>query len=80
MTTTTAPDNSLSLDRILRLRAEGFAHVRHHNAMILSLATAIETLDAALMSATERNVDELQSLVSAAGKLAALIDGSAGEI
>ena len=70
-------DNGFSLESILRLRAEAFAHVRHHNAMILSLATAIETLDAALMSATERNVDEMQSLVSAAGMLSTLLDGSA---
>ena len=65
--------NHLSLESILRLRAEAFAHVRHHNAMILSLATGIETLDAALMSSTERNVDEMQSLVSAAGRLASLL-------
>ena len=65
--------NGFSLASIVRLRAEAFAHVRHHNAMILSLATGIETLDAALMSSTERNVDELQSLVSAAGRLAALL-------
>ena len=45
--------------------------------MILGIATGIEALDTALMSSTERNVDEMQSLVSAAGKLAALIAGSA---
>lgn len=71
--TTPTLNNSFSLEAAIRLRAEGFAHVRHHNAMVLTIAAAIETLDAALMSASERNVDEMQSLVTAAGRLASLL-------
>lgn len=74
--TTPTLNNSFSLEAVTRLRAEAFAYVRHHNAMVLTIATAIETLDSALMTSTERNVDEMQSLISAAGRLASLIDGS----
>ena len=69
--------NALSLESILRIRGESFAAVRHHNAMVLTLATAIEQLDAALLWATERNIDEQQHLVDAARRLAGLLDGSA---
>lgn len=57
-------NNSFSLEAVTRLRAEGFAHVGHHNAMVLSLATGIEALDAALrLTIAERSVDESQALV-----------------
>ena len=70
--------NTLSLESIVRIRAESFAAVRHHNAMVLSITTALEQLDAALLSATERNIDEHQHLVDAAARLATLLaDGSA---
>ena len=66
-------NNGLNLAKIIELRSEGFAHVRHHNAMILSIATAIEQLDVGLLAAQQRNLDEWQSLVSAAGKLAEML-------
>ena len=66
--------NGFSLESTVRLRAEGFAHVRHHNAMVLSIATAIEQLDAALLSAAERNIDEQAALVTAARRLSTLLN------
>lgn len=68
---------NLEFGSITRLRAEAFAAVRHHTAMILSLTSAIEALDAAMLLATDRNVDELQSLVTATCRLAGLLGGSA---
>lgn len=76
-TTSQSASHSLDLGSITRLRAEAFATVRHNTAMILSLTSAIEALDAAMLVATERNVDELQSLVTATCRLAELLDGSA---
>ena len=44
--TTPTLNNSFSLEAVTRLRAEAFAYVRHHNAMVLTIATAIETASA----------------------------------
>ncbi len=79
MTTATATNNGggFNLAKIIELRSEAFAHVRHHNAMILSIATGIEQLDAGLLAASQRNLDEWQSLVTATANLAALL-GSGG--
>ena len=68
------PDNSLSLTAILNIRAEAFAHVRHHSAMVLSITNGIEQLDAARFANCERSVDEMQALVTAARRLAALLE------
>ena len=70
-------DNGFSLDAISKLKGEAHATIRHHAGQIVSLSAAIGDVDAALVASSERNLDEWQSLVSAAGKLAALIDGSA---
>ena len=68
--------NTLSLESIVRLRAEAFAHIRHHTAMILSIATGIESLDTALQqSIAERSIDESQSLVTTSCRLASLLNG-----
>lgn len=76
-----AQSTGFSLESTVRLRAEAFAHVRHHNSMILNIATGIEQLDAALMSATERSIDDQQQLINAARRLVSLLaDGSAVQV
>ncbi len=68
--------NGLSLESTVRLRAEAFAHVRHHIVMVLSIAAGIESLDTARQQfIAERSVDEQQALVSAARQLLTLVDG-----
>ena len=69
--------NHLSLESISRLRSEAHATIRHHAAEIISLSSAIGDIDAALVASNERNLDEWQSLVSAARRLSSLVDGSA---
>ena len=69
--------NHLSLESISRLRPEAHATIRHHAAEIISLSSAIGDIDAALVASNERNLDEWQSLVSAARRLSSLVDGSA---
>ena len=76
--TTTAPDNSLSLDRISRLRSEAHATIRHRAAEVISISAALEAPD----HATQRSVatglaDDRQALISAARRLSSLLDGSA---
>jgi hypothetical protein len=80
MTAATATDNGggLHLAKIIELRSEAFAHVRHHSAMIQTIATGIEQLDAGLLAASERNLDEWQSLVTATAKLAAILGSEGG--
>ncbi len=68
--------NGFSLESTVQLRAEAFAHIRHHNAMVLNIATGIESLDTAIQqSIAERSIDESQALVDAARRLAALLKG-----
>lgn len=67
-----------SLDAISKLRAEAHAAIRHHAAEIVSISSAVADVDACLrLTIAERSIDEAASLVATAGKLAALIDGSA---
>ena len=70
--------NGFSLESTVRIRAEAFAHIRHHAAEIVSLSSAISDVDAALMlSIAERSVDESQHLVDAARRLSTSLEGSA---
>ncbi len=74
-------DSTLSLTRILGIRAEAFAAVRHHTAMILNIATGIESVDVAVQTnADSRSIDEQQQLVDAARRLAALVNGCGGQL
>ncbi len=76
--TTPTLDNSLSLARIIALRGEAHAEIRHHADEIVSLSSAISDVDAAIqLTIAERSVDESQALVDAARRLATLLDGSA---
>ena len=68
------PDKCLSLTAMLAIRAEAFAHVRHHSAMVLSITNGIEQLDAALLTHCERSVDEMHALITAARRLTALLE------
>ena len=69
-------DNVLSLDRILSLRGEAFARIRMHAAEVATIGNAVESLDTALqVMQADRSSDEMQALVTAARRLAALIDG-----
>lgn len=71
-------DNTLSLTKILALRGEAHAEIRHHAAEIVSLSSAITDVDVALvLNLAERSIDEQQALVTAARRLSTLIDGSA---
>lgn len=78
MSKTLDSDNSLSLTRILAMRGEGHAEIRHLSAEIISLSSAITDVDVALvLNLAERSIDEQQALIAAARRLASLIDGSA---
>ena len=68
-------DNRLTLAQIngLRHRAHGAIHAAADRINLL--ASAVEEVDAAWQLATERNPDEMQSLVTAACGLAALLEG-----
>ena len=68
-------DNGLSLTKILNLRGEGFARLRWYSKEIAIIAEAMEAIDVALIASAERNIDEHQSLVVAAHRLAQAIDG-----
>ncbi len=72
------PQNNLDLASVMRLVGEAHATIRHHAAEIISLSMAIGDVDAALrISIAERSIDEMQHLLSAARRLATLLDGSA---
>ena len=66
-----------SLEAISKIKGEAHATIRNHAAEIVSLSSAIGDVDAALVASSERNLDEWQSLVSAARRLASLLDGTA---
>ena len=66
------------LEEISRLRSAAHATIRTKSTEIEQLASGLEALDAALrMAIVARSIDENQSLVSAARRLATLLDGSA---
>ena len=66
--------NGFSLESISRLRGEAHATIRHHAAEIVSLSTAITDVDTAIqLTIAERSIDEQQSLVDAARRLASLL-------
>lgn len=64
---------TLSFESISRLEGEAHARIRFLAAEIVNLSSAICDVDAALVASFERNIDEWQSLVTAAGRLAALL-------
>ena len=71
------PQDNLDLAKIMRLVGEGHATIRHHGAEIINLSSAITDIDAAMrLTIAERSIDEQQSLVVAARRLAVLLDGS----
>ena len=71
------PQDNLDLAKIMRLVGEGHATIRHHGAEIINLSSAITDIDAAMrLTIAERNIDEQATLVAAARRLAALLDGS----
>lgn len=81
MSTKLPAGNCLSLTRILAMREEAHAEIRHHAHEIISLSSGITDVDVALtLSLAERNIDEQAALVTAARRLAALLaDGSNGD-
>jgi len=67
-------EHTLSLQRILSIRAEGFSQLRALADRVAQIGTAIETLDAALMTVqSDRSGDEQQALVTATRALAQLL-------
>ena len=71
-------DNRLSLAQINGLRHQAHGSIHAAADRINLLASAVEEVDAALLSASERNLDEQAALVNAARRLAGLLDdGSA---
>lgn len=69
-------DNRFSLAEVVKLRCQAFDKIREHSAAIDRLAAALADLDTALTSCIdEKNIDELQRLVDAARRLAAILDG-----
>ena len=74
------PQNNLSLTRITDLRGEAHATIRRRAAEIISIGAAVELLDAALMlNLADRTIDDQQQLVTAARRLAFLLDGEAAQ-
>ena len=68
-------DSRFSLENIFQLRAEAFAAIRQHAAAIDSLAASLGDLDTAMQrSIDERSIDEQQELLTAARRLAALLE------
>ena len=61
---------------ISRLKSETHATIRRHAAEISQLSAALEQLDVAMrMTTVERWADEGRTLIAAARRLAALIEG-----
>ena len=68
--------DTLSTAKILARRSEGFSQIRFYADRVAQLGTAIEQLDAALMTVqTDNSNAEQQALVDAARHLSALLDG-----
>ena len=55
------------------LRVEGFTRIHCLTKEIDDIATALESLDQTVMSASERDIDETRSLIAAVERLAALL-------
>lgn len=67
-------DNGLSLENVFRLRGKAFAEIRQHSAAIDAIAIAIADLDVAMQTAiAERCIDDQQTLVTSARRLAVLL-------
>ena len=68
-------DNRFSHERIANLRSNAFASIKKHTAAIDDIAIACERIDCAMQNAIdEHNVDNQQSLINAARRLAALLE------
>lgn len=66
---------TLSIEKILAVRSEAFATIRHHSAKIQSLANGVESLDLALQSSIAvRGIDAQGELLAAARNLAGLLN------
>ena len=75
MTVHDVPRNSFSLAAIADLRSEAFSAIRQHAAAIDALAAALGDLDFAMqLSIAQRSIDQQQSLLDAARRLASLLD------
>ena len=70
--------HGFSLTEFARLRSDAHTRIAHHASAITELVEAVIELDVALTASAERNVDEWASAVALAGRLAALLGGSAG--
>ena len=62
---------------ISQLWTDGFTEIGRLSERSRKIAVALENLHTAWLAAAERNPDEFRSLVTAARRLADLIDGSA---
>lgn len=71
-------DTRFSLAEIFQLRGRAFTKISDHAFAIDAIAAAVAELDFALQSSiAERNVDELQGLVTSVRLLSDAMDGGA---
>ena len=68
-------DNRFSMETVFKLRAKAFAKSREHADSLNDIAQACEKLDCSIQNATfEQNVDNQQDVLTAARRLAALLE------
>ena len=68
----------LSFSEVFKVRNTAFAAIREHSADIDAVAGGIADLDVALqLSLSEKNIDEMQGVISAARRLSAILGGGA---
>lgn len=73
-------DNTLDHENNSQLRSEAFRYVNYHSSEILRITMALEELDHATQRAIATGLtDDRQSLVSAAGRLASLIESGVAQ-